>query len=414
MKKVLLGTTAIIGATMIALPAVAADPIKLGLGGYHNVRFGANLAEDDSSFSKDHTILSGTRDDTSRNSGANSKDSGELDILLEQDTEIFFTGETELENGLTFGFVTQLEMDNGNNATKDESFMYIRGGFGQLTLGDNDGAADIANVAAPMGSSMFSALSNNQMMDSDIQNLSEIGTQGDLSMGNDASGVYYETPRLAGFRANVTYKPTNAIERSNLDSGFANRGGLNDIWGFGLDYSNSFGPVDVAVGAAYEMANDSDNATANAGATTANSAEAYGNEDPEVYTIGLQVGFAGVRFGGGYGLYTGQQADIGADVQTWNVGATYGIGPVTIGAAYSRADIDDYNTSRTAATNPDTRTNGGSTDTISIDGTYAMGPGIDFETGFQYNTLEHSYISGNPRDATYSNVAMGMGFALSF
>lgn len=419
MKKVLLGTTAIIGASMFALPAVAADPIKLGLGGYHNVMFGANLAEEDSHLTSDQ-------------GGADNK--GELDVLLNQDTEIFFTGETELENGLTFGFVTQLEMDSvGTNATKDESFMYISGGFGRVLIGDDDGAIDQSNVAAP-GVSMFSATAENSMIDGvdgGMSGLGNMGTQGALSLAGDDSGAFYRSPRIAGFRGHVSYKATDSAERIGLDDGFQARStdGRDDIWGFGLDYQNSFGGFDVAVGAGYE--------TANATGNSNNATNSQRHSDVDVYAAGIQVGFAGVRFGGGYGLASGNHGygnkgyltgvnDAGngtggyaaatttqaqysdADVQLWNVGASYGIGPVNVGVTYARVDMDDYDNGAGLAID------GGSHSAFAVDSRYAMGPGINFDAGIQWNSDEANVAKGTGADASYENVALGMGFALSF
>ena len=49
MKKILLGTTAIVAAGMIAAPSAdAADKIKLSVGGYMNQWFGYTTADDDS------------------------------------------------------------------------------------------------------------------------------------------------------------------------------------------------------------------------------------------------------------------------------------------------------------------------------------------------------------------------------
>ncbi|MBA4100348.1 MAG: porin, partial [Rhodospirillum sp.] len=47
MKKVLLGTTALLGAGLVASPAFAADGIKLGVGGFFKTAYMMNFDDDD-------------------------------------------------------------------------------------------------------------------------------------------------------------------------------------------------------------------------------------------------------------------------------------------------------------------------------------------------------------------------------
>ena len=84
MKKILLGTTAIVAAGMIAAPSAdAADKIKISVGGYMNQWFGYTTADDESGEYQGFNNVS--------------------------DTEIFFTGMTTLDNGISFGVNVQLE-----------------------------------------------------------------------------------------------------------------------------------------------------------------------------------------------------------------------------------------------------------------------------------------------------------------
>ena len=46
MKKVLLGTTALLGAGLVASPAFAADGIKLGVGGFFKTAYMVNFDDD--------------------------------------------------------------------------------------------------------------------------------------------------------------------------------------------------------------------------------------------------------------------------------------------------------------------------------------------------------------------------------
>ena len=82
MKKILLGSTAIVAAAAaFAAPASAAENIKLGLGGYYQSAF--VLIDED---------VADTRTDS-----------------IKQEGEIYFLGETTLDNGVTVGVNVQLE-----------------------------------------------------------------------------------------------------------------------------------------------------------------------------------------------------------------------------------------------------------------------------------------------------------------
>jgi len=83
MKKVLLGSTALVAAGLIAGHAEAADGVKLSLGGYYRGVAGVMFDDFDGA-------AAGLEDDL-RN------------YVFKQDVEVHFKGETTLDNGLTVG-----------------------------------------------------------------------------------------------------------------------------------------------------------------------------------------------------------------------------------------------------------------------------------------------------------------------
>ena len=100
MKKILLGSTAIVAAGMIAsVPtADAASKMKLGVGGYMEQWFGFTSGDD------------GVAQDYSG-------------FDIKSDPEIFFKGKTKLDNGITVGVNVQLEAtQNGDQI--DEQYMF--------------------------------------------------------------------------------------------------------------------------------------------------------------------------------------------------------------------------------------------------------------------------------------------------
>lgn len=150
MKKLLLGTAAVaLAATFVAGPANA--QVKLDLGG-HTKMYGTWLDQDEASNVPDALA-------PLANAGLDeSRDTRELDIV--RDTEIHFTGETTLDNGLTVGFHSEATADvsgpaNGVNDSFDvqESYAYFSGAWGRVNLGAEDGSTYLLQVAAPSADS---------------------------------------------------------------------------------------------------------------------------------------------------------------------------------------------------------------------------------------------------------------------
>ena len=96
MKKLLLGSTALVVGGLMAAPAMAADPIKMGVGGYYTF-YGA----------------AGNIDPTYAMNGSvtNYKGFGFI-----QEGEIHFIGQTKLDNGTSVGLTVELEAWNPSSA----------------------------------------------------------------------------------------------------------------------------------------------------------------------------------------------------------------------------------------------------------------------------------------------------------
>ncbi|MEP6146643.1 MAG: porin, partial [Nisaea sp.] len=116
MKKILLGTTAIVAAGMIAAPSAdAAEKLKISVGGYMEQWFGYTTAEDQSS----------------------SDYQGFANV---SDTEIHFKGMTTLDNGISVGVNVQLEGNSNPGDQIDESYLIVKGNFGEINLGSENSA----------------------------------------------------------------------------------------------------------------------------------------------------------------------------------------------------------------------------------------------------------------------------------
>src|SRR5262245_50450049 len=110
MKKVLLGTAAI-ALGLAFTPGTAHAQVKLGLGGYAKL-YGTWVDQDEQGDDPD-TVGIATSSDESRNV---------RDLDIARDTEIHFTGETTLDNGLTVGFHTEAHTDGSDAAGGGDDF----------------------------------------------------------------------------------------------------------------------------------------------------------------------------------------------------------------------------------------------------------------------------------------------------
>ncbi len=131
MKKILFGTSALVGAGLIAGQAVAAEGIKLSVGGYLRSAFLLNFGDND------HHA-----------DGVNDSDAlREVDGVF-KDGEIHFNGSTTLDNGITVGVSFQLEAEQ-NGDQIDEAYTYFKGGFGEFRIGSDDEALTALCVSPP-------------------------------------------------------------------------------------------------------------------------------------------------------------------------------------------------------------------------------------------------------------------------
>jgi predicted porin len=343
MKKILLGSTALVAAAAFAAPASAAEKIKLGLGGYYQTAF--VLIDED---------VANTRTDS-----------------LKQEGEVYFTGETTLDTGITVGVMVQLEAYTTDDQV-DEHYVYFDGGFGRVQLGAADSAAYLMHYSAP------TAIAGHGVDSPNFFHATPPGTHGIasnytfLNTTSDANKLTYFTPRFAGFQLGLSYTPSLAGGLGGSSGSYGNLpdntvGAQEKIVEIGANYVNSFGGIDVAISAGY--------------LTGSLEQDAAGFDDQEVFTLGTQIGFAGFTFGGGY-----QKNNLGValdeDLEQWNVGLTYGFGPFTVGAGYGYG-------SQTYV--------GGVEDelsTIEVGGTYEMGPGISLMAGY-FNYEFDSTIPAN-------------------
>jgi predicted porin len=185
MKRALLYGTALAGAAASASAAEASDGIKLEVGGFFRM------------------VYQGVFDKKAEDHFGNHRNTD----AFNHNGEVWFKGETTLDNGLTIGAHVELEAENANDQI-DQSFIYWQGGFGKVQIGSQDKAIANHCLLPPGATDNFSAFSPNSWGSNDPigSNAACVDTE-----DND-QGIVYSTPNFDGFQLFVSYTPSNNAE----------------------------------------------------------------------------------------------------------------------------------------------------------------------------------------------------------
>lgn len=294
MKKALLSTSAI--ALMGAMTSANAAEWEMNLGGYMEQHIGY----------VDQDTAAGVDADG---------------VHQFSDQEFYVRPRVVLDNGIRI--TAQMEFEGQSNGGVDEPLIRVAGSFGTLTLGEDDDAAGDVVVIAPQvdfmgivsGSEVNYIFGGGSLVPQDGFSNGPF-----TNLGGDAMQIKYFTPRFAGFQIGASYS-RDAKQSATKGIRDINATGRNsDIGSVGANYTNSFGGVDISVGAGYSFA---DNATPGV--------------SPEAYNAGAAVGFAGFSIGGGFA----EGNDTGDDGRSYNAGLAYRTGPWGFSATYSHGESAD-------------------------------------------------------------------------
>ncbi|MEM9441079.1 MAG: porin, partial [Pseudomonadota bacterium] len=291
-KKLLLSSTAIVGAFALATPALADTEVTLS----GQVEFGFSAADEE-------TIDDGRG------------------YFFFMDSETKIEAEGAADNGINYSAKVELETDadgDGGDVNADETRLAFWGGFGRVELGREDGAADNMFV----GGEDFQAGTGG--IDGDGQNLN-INLVND---SGDAAKITYFTPRVGGFQLGASFTPDTGDDENDSDD---DAGDIEEHWELGANFTTSAGGADVTLTAVASIGD----------------AE-VGDDDLEDYGIGGGVEFGGLGVGVGYAF----REDLG-EGNGLTVGATYGFGPANVSAGYSYDDPDDGEESNVLAFSAD-------------------------------------------------------------
>ncbi len=332
MKKILIATSALV-AVAVAGQAQASEKIKLSVGGY--MEQWAGIASQDDKYDNINAFQS--------------------------DTEVYFTGSTTLDNGIEVGAVIQLEGETSQDQI-DEQYLYINGSFGQVRMGEGDGAAGAMGITAP-------AVGPVGVNDGDLSNWVQIAAMPDTVWDDgDAPKVTYYTPIMGGFRAGVSYTDSDTSKNNGSAGTTASpkTAGQNTTTGMpivslGVEYNGDFDGFSIGLAAVGEHKGSG-----------------------EWFSVGTNIGFGNFTVGGSYGVkaddYGLTETDTAKadDTTGFDIGIAYKMDAASISLSYANGDIVT-NTAGAAST-------GSEIDTVDLGLAYALGAGVDWKTSiFWFN-----------------------------
>jgi outer membrane protein OmpU len=383
MKKVLLGTTALLGAGLVASPAFAADGIKLGVGGFFKTAYMVNF-DDDSE---------GERGNERNTDGVFS------------DAEIHFTGSTVLDNGLEVGARVELEGEDnsvGDGADQiDEAWIYFSGGFGELRMGSDDDALANACIVPPGGTGNFSAFSPNQWGANTLTSNSICTGVDDRG---DAQKLIYISPNFAGFQFTGSYTPNGGDERHG--------DGVGPHLGMPVNADDE-SRHNVSGYLSYAYEGEGWGLTAGAGASFEGQVEQAPGPDrdeQDFYQAGLNITFGNFGVGGVFEYYNDLLDQGATDLDRWvaGLGAAYTLDAWTFGAQYSHLDQESNNAAGADEFQQDR---------VVLTGNYMLGPGINLDGELGYTWIDTD-PEGGTVDATevddYDSFEIGIGTNITF
>ncbi|MGE3739590.1 MAG: porin [Geminicoccaceae bacterium] len=307
LKTILLGTTAAAGvgvAVLVSSPLSAAEvtpggALNLEITGF--ARFEAFGGEQDDR-ALDPTLSRG------------------LDFRNDTEVHVIARGKSE-QTGLEYGATIEFEADTNNTFNTDESWLFLRGGWGEVRLGDEDGVVDNSTVG---GNTIAAGSGGIDGSDAVISAAPVVF----LSNSNDATKIRYYTPSFGGFSLGVSYTPTQEDFNSGSNNGqfFARKnGGLamdgqNIVEGAAV-YDGEFGGVGVLaslIGLYGELKNDAE--------------DAFGDDKWWGVQTGANIDLFGFKLGGAIG-----HDEVGETTRDFfNAGIGAALGPVNTSITYGQ------------------------------------------------------------------------------
>jgi predicted porin len=346
MRKILLGTTAVVGAALLgSASAQAQQAPTLRIGGYFE--FNVGYVNDDMD-----RPGAGTGVAVPNSPALNGRRRDRWDFR-QGDTEIHLFVTAKAANGLSYGFTMELQFDNattqgaGTVVDTDEAYAFLSTPtLGTLRLGDEDSAPSLMQVRVPT----VTGLGPDNMWDEFVARSPDGQAPyliSGINDGSDATKIIYLSPQFFGFDFGVSFAPNSREgEAFNSTSGtgilqrdpFDNIAPRNELAG-AIRYRGSFSNIGVAASFG-AMRGDAPEPQLAAAPQTL--------QDVTAYQVGVALTAFGFTVGGEYnwGKYGGAStgrlpiAQGLGNSSNWALGVTYTAGPIAVGGFYGIGERD--------------------------------------------------------------------------
>lgn len=381
MKKILLGTTALVAATAVTAGAAKAD---MSVTGWNSFGLGVGNVEPD-----------GT--------GGTAAANGDIDVY--ENGEIYFRGATEMDNGMTVSWEVQLETQNQAGKEKnnfiDENYFTIAGDFGSVVIGQENlpnytmhytGGMWVGNagVSTPSYTQFTGAPGGLSFFHSGFMNDT-------APVGNDPDMISYYTPRMNGFQLGIGYQPDSDPSDGGKTSAGAIADNFEDTLSIGANYTGDMSGTSISASLGYTTTDAKDQTGTGVGAGTRDR-----NSEVETQQAGLRVGFGGLTLGVSY---MAQKDDDhmrkSGDTENFFVGATYATGAHTIGLTAGFGEAED-----TLANKDDTEGR-----VVMLAHDYALGGGVSITSSVAHLDVDDESKAANAdSDGMMGMIVMNAAF----
>ncbi len=310
MKKLLLGTTALVGAVAFTSAATAQSvevggALDVSISGSTN--FGVEYTDEDFDFGVDDGEPNGR------------------EFFFNQDHEIIFEADgVDDATGTRYGVSLALEAQDGTGAGFDTAWTYISGNWGEFRLGDDDAATDQLLITSTFVAAGSGGVDGDQRT-VPTHNIEDSGA---------STKILYFTPEVAGFQGGVSYaiKGDDRGEEPVFGSGAdfdPTTGNLidsntSDHIDLAANWQGSFGGADVGV----------------YGGATFFSIDAL-DENATNYQFGGYGELFGIGLAGSIGFEDEDLEALGGRDLFWNIGAGGDFAGVDLSFNFHQDDFED-------------------------------------------------------------------------
>jgi outer membrane protein OmpU len=328
------------------------------------------------------------------------------DEVLAQEGEIHFKAKTILPSGTEIGVRVELEAEGATDDLIDEHYLYLKGDWGKVILGAENGVGHLMQVRAPRfvpGLKMFDNSVTEEIIEDayDLQLGSDVIEDAHMStklehISGDANKFFYLTPKVGGLQVGVSFTPNNRDRNggeNNVATSYPGDGShrlQEDIIEMAFRFTGSYR------GFGYRLSH-----------SNVSSDTLLGTLDPESNSTGLQVYWNDWVFGANLSEYENLQAlpddkySGSANIETLNYALKYKQGDRYWGIGFTQSEES------TVASSGD-RTD---YEEIMIGGGRKLMKGVEF--GYYYQMTEAELTTANAKN-TAETETLGLTLALAF